>query len=38
MASADEELLHSAEEGDYDRLLSLLEAGASVDYVGDMGW
>lgn len=38
MASVDEDLIRAAEEGNYDDLLTLLENGASVHYVGDMGW
>lgn len=38
MANVDEDLLRAAEDGNYDELLTLLENGASVHYVGDMGW
>lgn len=38
MANVDEELIHAAEEGNYNELLTLLENGASVHFVGDMGW
>ena len=38
MANVDEDLLRAAEEGNYDEMLTLLENGASVHYVGDMGW
>ncbi len=38
MANVDEDLLRAAEEGNYDEMLTALENGASVHYVGDMGW
>jgi hypothetical protein len=38
MANVDEDLLRAAEEGNYDGMLTSLENGASVHYVGDMGW